>query len=414
VGCQPLKLIVISFVASLLVGAWLGVGPAESEVPLQPEPASRMRDDRTVERRWSREDFQSRARDIMGNALTGGNNPSSALLESWADAEIRNALDEALKDPDYVLENGGRGHVMDALFGEWMKRDLDAAIIWFDSVKIETARNRMILNLSYRWPAEHAGRGLEFVISHKELFTRSSPWSILLKNMEASAKDGPDALGKMLGRIADEELALDFGSTAKLPEGFDFSGFVKTEGYLRTKDQAAVTALLSNWMSHDRESAYDWFLANGGPVKLFELKPQDHEMGLDYLEWLGGKLGSLEKPRMDEWFAAAGALFVSDSSAAERFARRIDDPELREKVHEQGARVILSGGIEPALRHLEGIRDPAKRLEILTTMDAVQTPAAFFMRQPVSAEDEETLRQKLREWQASESQIDEVLKKIKP
>jgi hypothetical protein len=272
----------------------------------------------------------------------------------------------------------------------------------------------MIPNLSYRWPAEQAGRGLEFVISHKELFTRSSPWSILLKNLEASAKDGPDALGEMLLRISDEELALDFGNTAKLPEGFDYAGFVKTEGCLRTQDQAAVSALLANWMSHDRESAYHWFLANGGPAKLFELKPQDRAMGLDYLEWLGGKLGSLEESQMDEWFAAAGALFVSDSSAAERFARRIEDLELREKVHEQGARVILSGGIEPALRHLEEIRDPAKRLEILTTMDAVLTPGAYFMRQPVSAEDEKSLRQKLREWQASESQIEEVLKKIKP
>jgi hypothetical protein len=397
-----------------MFGSWLVRGPVEPIVTFKPESTARTRDDRSVARKWSREDFLSRARDLVDKALNGGGDPSAALLEGWTDAEIRAALDEALKNPDYVLENGGRGHVMDALFGEWMKRDLDAAIIWFDSVKIETARNRMIPNLSYRWPAEQAGRGLEFVISHKELFTRSSPWSILLKNLEASAKDGPDALGEMLLRISDEELALDFGNTAKLPEGFDYAGFVKTEGCLRTQDQAAVSALLANWMSHDRESAYHWFLANGGPAKLFELKPQDRAMGLDYLEWLGGKLGSLEESQMDEWFAAAGALFVSDSSAAERFARRIEDLELREKVHEQGARVILSGGIEPALRHLEEIRDPAKRLEILTTMDAVLTPGAYFMRQPVSAEDEKSLRQKLREWQASESQIEEVLKKIKP
>ena len=409
-----MKWSVLVFAAGLVAGFWIGGSPVYIRASPRPAPVSQKHGDRPVERKWTKEDFQARASDRVAKASRPGYDPYGELFADWSEAEIHAALDEGLKNPDYVLEGGSGGGMMDALFGEWMKRDLEAAIAWFDSVKIESARHRMAPGLSYRWPAEQAARGLEFVIANKDLFPRGSPWSILVKNFEASAREGPAALGGLLGRITDEELRLDFGNAAKLPAGFDFAAFVQTDGFLRNKNESAVTGLLASWMAQDRETAFDWYLASDGPAKLIDLVPDDIEGSHGYWEWLGGKLTTLDPSQRDALLAAAGPLWEMESSSAASFAKRIDDRALREKVHEQAAQAIFRGEIQSALEHLEGIADPARRIEILTSMQEGRMTASLPFRQPVTGDDIITLRKKLGEWRASESQIEAIVKKIQP
>jgi hypothetical protein len=409
-----MKLLAPLFAAGLSAGVWMSGHMAQPDASIKSPPDSQPRGDSPTERRWTPAEIQARAREVLLQARNSAQGPFAELLAKWTAAEIRAALDDCLKDPDYILEGGGGGPLMDALFCEWMKRDLDAAIGWFDSLQIQTVQIRMLANLSYRWPAEHAARGLEFVIAYKDLFTYNSPWSILVKNFVASAKDGPEALGKLLERIADEDLKLDFGNSAKVPAGFDFGTFVTTAGFLRTQDESAISGLLVNWMTQDREAAFDWFLANGRAAKLLDQLPEDRPQELDYLTWLGGKLNALDPTQCEKLFALGESIWASDPSAALSFASKIEDPALRDKVHEQAAQVILRGDVGTAITHLEVIADPARRIEILTSLKVGNPAVPDFVRSPVGDQDAELLRTKLRDWHASDSQVEAILKKIQP
>jgi hypothetical protein len=402
------------FAAGLLAGVWMSSHLAPPAGSVKTPAGSQPRGDSPTERRWTPAEIQARAREILLKARNSTQGPFAEMLAKWTAAELRAALDECLKDPNYILEDGGGAPIMDALFGEWMKRDLNAAISWFDSIQIQTVQIRMLGNLSYRWPAEQAARGLEFVIAHKDHFTYNSPWSILEKNFVASAKGGPQALGKLLERIADEDLKLDFGNSAKVPAGFDFGTFVTTAGFLRTQDESAISGLLVNWMTQDREAAFDWFLANGRAAKLLDQLPEERSQELDYLTWLGGKLNALDPTQCEKLFAFGEFVWASDPSAALSFASKIEEPALRHKVHEQAAQVILRGDVGTAITHLEAIADPARRIEILTALKVGNPAVPDFVRSPVGDQDAELLRTKLRDWHASDSQIEAVLKKIQP
>jgi hypothetical protein len=76
--------------------------------------------------------------------------------------------------------------------------------------------------------------------------------------------------------------------------------------------------------------------------------------------------------------------------------------------------VILRGDVGTAITHLEAIADPARRIEILTALKVGNPAVPDFVRSPVGDQDAELLRTKLRDWHASDSQIEAVLKKIQP
>jgi hypothetical protein len=402
------------FAAGLLAGVWISLHPSPPGATAKPQVGAQPSGDSPTARRWSAAEIQARARECVLKARNPEQGSFDELLTSWTAPELRAALDECLKDPDYILEGGGGGAIMDALFGAWMRRDLDGAIGWFDAVRNETVRIRMLGSLSYRWPTEQAARGLEFVIAHKDLFTYNSPWSILVKNFTASANDGPEALGRLLERIADEHLKLDFGNSASVPAGFDFATFVTTAGFLQTQDESAITGLLTHWLTGDREAAFDWFLANNRAGKLLDQLPEDRSQELDYLTWLGGKLSALDPPQLEKLLALGESVWTSDPGAALSFASRIDDPALRDKVHGQAARVILRGDVRTAITHLEAIPEPARRIEILTSLKSGDPAVPDFVRHPVGDKEAEMLSTKLRDWHASEPQIEAILRNIRP
>lgn len=402
------------FLAMLSAGVWLGWRDRPRAAPVPEIPAPVVRLPRKPEPRWSPGEFRSHVLDLVVLRQQPGYDPLAEVLAGWSEAEIRAALDEGLEDPECVLPGGSGVAAMDALFGEWMERDLESAIAWFDGIKIDPARVRMASGLSYRWPAGHADRGLEFVLTHRDIFVDSSPWSILAKNFEASARSGADALGRMLERVSDEGLDLRFGDTTFLPADFDYSAFVRTGGFLKTRDEPAVSALLSGWMVQDRDAAFDWLIENKGPSGLVEFLPESREAQLENWEWLGAKVGTLDEENRESLLAALEPAWRQDSIAGDRFAEGIEDPELRDEVHGIGARVILRGAVEPAIRSLEKIEDPAKRVTILLAMERAGDPLAGSFRQPVSESTAALLREKLAEWQADEDQINAILKELVP
>ena len=336
----------------------------------------------------------------------------SDMLANWSTEDIRNALDASLKDPDCVL--GDNSLAVDTLFAELMKRDIELAVRWFDGISIDAMRRRMVLSVSHCWPAEQAARGLDFVLSHRDLFVAASPWSILVKNMEAQAKQGPAALGDLLKRFSDEKLDLGFGNNVTLPADFDFAQFVTTEGFQIQKSTPLMAVILSGWLDRDKDAAFGWFQANGNLEKLPVMITRDPAKRAGQLEWLGEKLSSLDEDQASKLFDSMSVRLNSDPRSAAALAKGIRNPQLQEKAICLSARAIFSGDVEFALSQLEGISDPGRRVEFLST--TVPSPSAYaaYGRRPVTDGDLALLRGKLAEWGASESQTEAILKKVKP
>ncbi|MCP5549087.1 MAG: hypothetical protein H7A50_17125 [Akkermansiaceae bacterium] len=333
-------------------------------------------------------------------------------LADWTTGEILAALDASLENPDCVL--GPHAWAVDLLFGELMKRDIELAVRWFDDIPIDVMRGRMASGASYRWPAEHAERGLGFVLSHKDLYPHGAAWSILVKNMEARAVQGPESLGELLQTFAEENLDLDFGNPTKLPEDFDFQAFVGTEGFLLQKDKSAVKSMLNGWLASDREAAFAWCVANNDIESLIGMLPMDYADGRADVEWLGEKLSTLDDEQAARLFGGVSARLNRDPRSAAAFANGARDPGLRERALEICARCVLRGDVEFALTQLEGIPDAGRRVEILVSMVPIPSELQSFGRSPVTAEKQELLRGTLADWGADERQIETVLKNVKP
>lgn len=397
-------------------GAWLGHLNQDQVIASSPKLISEKRV-REPEKplRLSREEMISHANEWIEKSRKPGFDPGSSfsdLLADWSIEDIRKALDASLKDPDCVL--GDNSLAVDTLFAELMKRDIELAVRWFDGISIDAMKRRMALSVSHRWPAEQAARGLDFVLSHRDLFGTASPWSILVKDMEAQAKQGPAALGDLLKRFSNEKLDLGFGNNVTLPADFDFAKFVTTEGFQIQKDTPLMAVMLSGWIDRDKEAAFDWFQANGNSEKLPEMITRDPAKRSGQLEWLGGKLSSLDEDQASKLFDAISVRLNSDPRSAAALAKGIQNPQLREKAICLSARAIFIGDVEFSISQLEGISDPGRRVEFLAT--TVPSPSAYsaYGRHPVSDGDLALLRGKLAEWGANESQTESILKKVKP
>lgn len=410
------KTLILACVIGAACGAWLGHLSQAQVIATRPASISEKRV-RELEkpRRLSREEMISHANEWIEKSRKPGFDPGSPfsdLLADWSIEDIRKALDASLKDPDCVL--GDNSLAVDTLFAELMKRDIELAVRWFDGISIDAMRRRMALSVSHRWPAEHAARGLDFVLSHRDLFGTASPWSILVKNMEAQAKQGPAALGDLLKRFSAEKLDLGFGNNVTLPADFDFAKFVTTEGFQIQKNTPLMAVMLSGWIDRDKEAAFDWFQANGNLEKLPEMISRDPAKRAGQFEWLGAKLSSLEGDQAARLFDAMSVRLNSDPRAAAALAKGIQDPQLREKAIFISARLVFIGDLKFALTELEGISDPGRRVDFLASIPTSPPAQVFFGRRPVSEDDLALLRGKLAEWGANESQTESILKKVKP
>lgn len=415
-----MKLPLALFAVGVCLGGAFTWRPPAPEIAPDPSPAPPAPAPAPVPQagpKWGAEDLLKRAREVTGGVPAPGS-AFEDLLEDWTLGEIRAALDEALTDPDYTLPGGGGGIVVDILFGEWMDRDLEGAIAWFDAAPIESAQRRMALSLSFRWPEAHADRGLDFVLAHRGLFSHGSAWSILEKNVLARAKDGPQALGALLERLVSESFTLDFGFRSELPDGFDFATFVTTDGFLANRDKGMIGSLLSQWLQQDREAASTWILAEEGPAALVEKVRSipffNAEAQLDQWQWLGQQLHTLPDEQQQELLSAATRACETNALVAFRLAQDVQSPEIRDHLHALGATAIERGEVAIALEHLRAIGDPTRRLEVLETLAEPVPQPPFASRRPVTDADRALLRTALTEWNASPAQIETFLSAFAP
>ncbi|MES2923411.1 MAG: hypothetical protein V4819_17785 [Verrucomicrobiota bacterium] len=404
-----LKKALIAFACAALAGGVIGWSRTDKKPPARPvtiqapapvPPAPRPK--------WTAGDFLKFARDQTLAAKQPGFNPLSERLTDWSDGEIVAALNACLTDPGFAF-----GSLDDFLLGEWMKRDFDAAIAWFDKLESRSVKSRLASALSHQWPADKAEQGLAFVRANRDIYPGPTAWSIMTKVFDNRVKQGPAALEDLLRVAREEKLEFGGGSPGSLPTHFDFAAFAKGEEFEKLWESGQANLLMLAWHAQDRGEAFDWLLENHGAKSLSAIARLPDGDTPGNLKWMGRKFETLDPDQRQEFLDEMQLGWAVFPTLLVTFSQGISDPAVMDEARRMGVQGIFAGKIQEAMPLIESIKDPARRIEILEQAE----PSAVFDTRPdlrrFDAFNESQLRAKLTEWHATKSQIKSILARFK-
>lgn len=342
----------------------------------------------------------------MKSITEKGFNPYAEEMEKWTDDEIRSALQESLRNRDFLMDSKNARSMASGLLKEWMKRDCAAASGFFLTIPAPIRNGAMTYSLSMAWPAEHAAEGLAFVKANPQVFEGASPWSILSKNIEARAAGGADSVIKLLGELREAKLDLAFENPVKMPEGFDFGALMKSPEMEELSKKGQAKFFVRAWCTQDREACFDWMVEKGNLQDLPNLIAfsPDHAEGL---RWVGSKYETMDAAGREK---VAGGIRMGNSEVVRKMAEGMTDAEQADGLRSIAVKWIMAGPVSEAMGVLGSISDPVRRLQVLEDAG----PDQLRGDRPLSPANAQVLRNHLEKWNATPEQVEAILSKFQP
>ncbi|MES2440905.1 MAG: hypothetical protein V4584_17700 [Verrucomicrobiota bacterium] len=354
------------------------------------------------------------ARERALRAKQPGYHPLEEKLADWTDGELIAALNASLTDPDFALMSGAASGLDGFLLGEWMKRDFDAALAWYEKLESRSAKSRLAVQLCIFWPKEQAEQGFAFHQANRELFDAAVGAPLLTNAFDRMAEKGPAALEKLLRVIREDGVGLKFENPVRFPEGFDFSTLVRGDEFKAVWDRGNADFLIKAWYAQDREKAFNWLVENHGAKSLGTITTFHGGDVLQDLQWMGGKFEGLDAEQRADFTGDLEQRWIMNPSDFATFIQAIKDPSVLDEARTMGVQTLFAGNGAHFMPMLEAIEDPARRIKLLEHAE----PAAFFSLRPdlrrFDAASETLLRRNLAEWNATDGQIDTIISRFKP
>ncbi len=340
-------------------------------------------------------------------------NPLADELADWTNDEIRAALEESLVHPEAAL-NFGRGSPLTIwLLKEWIRRDFDEVLAWFGQVP-SWKQARLSGALGHNWPAERAAEGLDFVRKNRDWFP-SPPWALLVKNVEQHAGNGAAAVDELLRTFAEERYQLGAQNPIDFPAGFDFAALVEKPGFQGIRGSGLASVVLRSWFGQDREAAFDWVFANDGATGVGSLMNNPATGGSQKdVAWVAGKVEGMEPDARAGFLRELTPGWMRGPTGLEWFLSGVSDEGFKAEVIALAPQLVFGGRAHQALPMLEQLPDPATRIRLLENASPAEVfqQSRHMRRFPES--DKALLREKLAEWNASETQIESILSRFEP
>lgn len=365
--------------------------------------------DRKTAPPWSGEDLYRAALQRIELFSSSSPSPLKELLADWTDEEIRQALNETLKDPDTLIRNGGTAGL---LLREYVERDFDAALEWFSGLPTIHQAN-LFATLSHAWPENRAMEGLAFIREHKELFASvsASPWSILVKSIAETAAGGPEAVVAFLRQMQVEGFSLDFGNPIAFPQNFDFQGLLGSADFQSLQLGEMKRSIFVAWRDRDRDAALDWVLQEGTPGDLRALTDYSPDQAPDTLSWLVTNLDRTTPEQRTPLIEQMTYRWMEDGNDAVRWIESASTSDLKTEIRVAATQGFFSGRAFRAIKVVETIPEVEDRLRFLESL----TPTTVIRNraQPLNAENEAVLRRKLEEWKTAPERLESILDRYK-
>lgn len=337
-------------------------------------------------------------------------------FEDWTTPEIAAAVNEGLSMPERVLPAGSAGEMMNALLCEWVRRDLDGALKWFENLPTDGMRNDFGHCLAAAWPRERAEEGLEFVFAHPRMFDREHSTSsgfIIQSAIEKAAEEGASAVADVLARITKHHLTPRYAEGWRFPEDFDFARLADSPQAIKLEQGYAFFAGV--WMSRNPGQAFARF-ADDEKVSMKDLfadvMPQNgtinHVAAAERARWVAGRLNQLDGERSGVLLAQSVETFIDSPETLIAFTVALERADQRCDFSANAVRSLARKSILSAMDYLEATELPEQRLAAL---EAVQTDYRRYWRPNDSWE--RSIREKLISWHAAPERVDAIVDHLK-
>lgn len=404
---------VLAFVISLAAGFLMA--RSGQLVPDRPSAEKAASPIATVSKkeRWQRENFLNALKVERG---TRWEPLYVEEFKQWTTSEIDTAVNEGLSMPERLLQYGRANEMLNALLCEWIRRDLDGALKWFEKLPADGMRNQFGHCLAAAWPKERAEEGLEYVFAHPRMFDRAngtSSGSIIQLAIEKAAEKGAAAVADVLARVTEHQLTPRYAEGWKFPGDFDFAKLAASPQAVELGQGHAFFAGV--WMSRNREQAFGQ-LSGDAKVSMKDLfadvMPQngaiDHTAASERAKWLAGRLDQLDEERSRVLVAQAVETFVDSPDTLSAFTVSLNNDEQRRDFSAKAVHSLAQKSMQSAMAYLEATEPPEQRLAVLETLQA--DPYRSWL--PNKAW-EQSVREKLTSWNASPERADAIVKQLK-
>ncbi|RYD68231.1 MAG: hypothetical protein EOP84_30050 [Verrucomicrobiaceae bacterium] len=289
-------------------------------------------------------------------------------------------------------------------------RDVDDFIAWFEG--LDTRRKRALKDyLQERWPTNRAEEGLSFMAENRDLFTRiSSPYSIPAKCLAAASAKSALATAEIIGRLDREQAFPYFSGILDLAPGFDFNAVLKTD-QLKNSHPGFTGLILTSWSQQNREAAFDWVLENQGPGSLLHFAVPRYGETPDHASWVGSKLDAITPAQRGEFLDQMQHEGEVQNLNLAPLLTGSKNPEVRSEIRDRLVQGIFTNRMNEAIFALEDLPTPGERIQALESL--VPSSVTQRIKAPLPKNDEEMLRKKLRDWNATDAQTQAIINRSK-
>ncbi|RYD18864.1 MAG: hypothetical protein EOP88_21080 [Verrucomicrobiaceae bacterium] len=398
----------------LLGRAWsrgdAGPGGAAEMAPHSSGKPTREREE-TRRRSLDEKEFLDLIRSDAAAMAKPAYNPLASVLADWSDAEVIAALKESLANPALHGLPGEDGNASLLLLTEWMRRDVDGVVKWFDSLDSTLLKTQLSATLAESWPADRADEGFAYLLANEGIFRSARQQDLFEKGMGSAFKKGPAAVSQML-QAAREANLNTFHGIPEAPPGFDFRTVADSGelGPAIMKDR--FHPVLRAWAKQDRDAAYQWTLANlGGQHVYGQILGSWGGDAISDFTWSATQYEHMTGEQRQEFMTSAGNFLGRDMDRVPALSAAIEDPVLRDELRMQGVQGIFSGRPEIGEKMLELLGSPEERLQILEDLERQTMPEHDGNRQ--SSLDGERLRNLIKQWTTDQARIDRIVEHLK-
>lgn len=347
-------------------------------------------------------------------------------LSGWDQSELRAALEEALGPGMTVLGQTDSHQLAGLLIKEWMGRDLDGVVAWFESLRSDEMKRRAAGSLGAEWPVERGEEALDFAVRNGLQSTVRGGIvypQFLSKALGAAARSGPEAVARMVESAAAAGMDSRYSRGVEYPVDFDFAALAVRPEVAELIAGGAVF-FAGEWASRDPEGSFEHLIGEPGRADCAILESWlsgatrrqtrgDPTELVERYHWLAARISNLEPGLADGIADSLTKSYRLAEAPAElgEFVGRLEEPELRQRSARQGALEVMerSIGVGKVMAYLERAGNPEERVEILQSVMVDDRPQRFG---GLSTRDETLLRESLSAWGVNADRGEELVKAI--
>ncbi|RYD48217.1 MAG: hypothetical protein EOP85_03995 [Verrucomicrobiaceae bacterium] len=334
-------------------------------------------------------------------------------LEDWTDEEVATAFRESIKSPAGCFASEAGDSISNLLYVEWVRRDFDGALEWFQSEPSRSLKGGLVYYLSKAWPAERSEEGLAFATANPDLFPINRVWPLFGTILTSRAAQGPQAVEDFFRDLRQSGIEPRFALSVSIPDGFDFRALSESPEFSELCQSRNADAIIRAWSDQDPDGVFDWMLDDHGPAALRTLISSAAGTPAEKIRWMGGKMVELSPEQRQEFYGSMLGRWVQIPYDMQQFMGGLKDPGLQDEVDRLSLQMIYAGNGRGAFLFLDAIEDPARRIELLETAEPHRlfTEAPYFRGYGPSTEHK--LVEKLKAWNATPDQIRTIVDRFK-